>query len=342
MVALSAEKAMEIFAGIQSVMPRLTGASELGAALAKRDPAAALLWADSIRTHSERTLAMGGVTLTISETDPALAASNLKAFLQKIQEDYRQLREKDREQAGVKAADEFQTPELYQEYLDTHGYVLMQPDTPEADYLLKPAEQIAFQLAKTDPLGALAWAESLAVGIAQAHSISGALSGWSLTAPREAVDYYLANHGYDTLIPLYLFENWATKDPSAAVSALDQLQNTGQKSSAIEGVTKGWLESENDLSGLVKWVAQLPAGKDQDSATVEIISRTSDADPVAAWQLAMQISNQAARRRAASEVFTLLAADQPDFAGTILAQYQAPAEEIESLSRILSIARTSN
>ncbi len=342
MAVLSPEKAMEIFAGIRSVMPRLTGASELGAALARRDPAGALLWANSIRGHSERTLAMGGVALTLSETDPTLAASSLKAFLEKIQDEYSQLREKDRAKSGVNAADEFQTPELYQEYLDTHGYVLMQPDTPEADYLLKAAEQIALQLARTDPPGALAWAESLAVGIARAHSISGALSGWSLTAPREAVDYYLANYGYDPMIPLFLFENWAVKDPAAAVGALDGLQHPGQKSSAIEGVTNGWLGSKNDLSGLVKWVGQLPAGNDRDSATAEIISRTGDADPVAAWQLAMQISNQDARRRAANEVFTLLAADQPELAGTMLAQYQAPAEEIENLSRILSIASSPN
>jgi hypothetical protein len=342
MAARSPEKAMEIFAGIKSVMPRLTGASELGAALAGRDPAAALLWATSIQGHSERTLAMGGVVLNISEVDPKLAASNLKAFLEKIQNEYSQLREKDRAKSGVKAADEFQTPELYQEYLDTHGYVLMQPDTPEADYLLKTAEQIALQLAKTDPLGALAWAESLAVGIARAHSISGALSGWSLTAPREAVNYYLANHSYDTIIPLFLFENWAAKNPAAAVGALEELQNPGQKSSAIEGVTNGWLGSENDLPGLVEWVGQLPAGNDRDSATVEIISRTGDADSVGAWQLAMQISNPDARRRAANDVFTLLAVDQPELAGAMLAQYKAPAEEIENLRSILSIAHSSN
>jgi hypothetical protein len=342
MVALSPERAVELFATIQAVSPRLTGASELGAALARRDPAAALLWADSLRGHSERTLAMGGVALTLAETDATRAASSLKAFLAKIQEEYTQLREEDRAKSGVKAADEFQTPDLYQEYLDTHGYVLMQPDTPEADYLLKAAEQIALQLAKSDPRGAIAWAESLAVGIAQAHSISGALSGWSRSAPREAVDHYLANYGYDPVIPLYLFENWAAKDPAAAVGALSELQNPAQKSSAIEGVTNGWLKRGSELPDLVRWVVQLPAGNDRDSATTEIISRTGDADPVAAWQLAMRISNPDARRRAASEVFTLLAADQPDRADAMLAQYKGPAEEIENLSRILSTARSSN
>lgn len=342
MVAKSPEKAQAIFAGIKSVMPRLTGASALGTALASHDPATALRWADSLGGHSERTLAMGSVATTIAETNPTLAASSLKTFLQKIQDEYIGLREKDREQSGVKAADEFQTPELYQEYLDTNGYALMQPDTPEADYLLKAAEQIANHLGKSDPRGALAWAESLAVGIVRAHSISGALSGWSLTAPREAVDYYLANHSYDPVIPLYLFENWAVKDPASAVTAINDLLDAGQKSSAIEGVTNGWLKSGNDLAGLSEWIGQLPAGRDRDTATVEIVTRTGDQDPVAAWQLVIQISAPDVRRRAAGEIFTVLAVDQPEVARSVLDQYQASSEEIENLERILSIAQSPN
>ena len=237
MVAQSPEKAVEIFASIKSVAPRLTAAPELGAALAKRDPDAALKWAGSISAHSERTMAMGGVVIVMAGSDPARAAAHLKEFLGKIQNEYTQLREKDRMQAGVKAEDEFQTPELYLEYLETNGFVLMPPDTPEADYLLKAGEQIGFLLAKTDPAGAIAWAESLAVGLSQAHAISGALSGWSTTAPREAVDYYLKNYGYDAGMPRSLFEHWAGQDPDAAVAAIGSLQNDGQKSSAIQGVT---------------------------------------------------------------------------------------------------------
>lgn len=338
MVAQSPEKALEIFASIKSVAPRLTAAPELGAALSKSNPDAALKWADSISAHSERTMAMGGVVTVMAGSDPARAAAHLKEFLSKIQNEYTQLREKDRMQAGVKAEDEFQTPELYREYLETNGFVLMPPDTPEADYLLKAGEQIGFLLAKTDPAGAIAWAESLAVGLSQAHAISGALSGWSTTAPREAVDYYLKNYGYDAGMPRSLFEHWAGQDPDAAVAAMGGLQNDGQKSSAIQGVTQGWLESENDLGGLIEWVGQLPAGTDRDRANLAVIAQTSDTNPSAAWELVKEISEPTARRQVASDVFSLLAVENPAVARSVLGQYEAPAEELAALGRILSVA----
>ena len=291
-----------------------------------------------ISAHSERTMAMGGVVTVMAGSDPARAAAHLKEFLGKIQNEYTQLREKDRMQAGVKAEDEFQTPELYLEYLETNGFVLMPPDTPEADYLLKAGEQIGFLLAKTDPAGAIAWAESLAVGLSQAHAISGALSGWSTTAPREAVDYYLKNYGYDAGMPRSLFEHWAGQDPDAAVAAIGSLQNDGQKSSAIQGVTQGWLESENDVGGLIEWVGQLPEGTDRDRANLAVISQTSDSNPSAAWELVKEISEPTARKRVASDVFSLLAVENPAAARAVLDQYEAPAEEIAALGRILSVA----
>lgn len=336
----SPELALAIFGSIKSVLPRLTAASEMGTALAKRDPTSALEWANSIGAHSERTMAMASVASVISGVDPARAASSLKSFLEKIQDEYTQRRENDRQQAGVKAADEFQTAELYEEYLETNGNVLMQPDTPEADYLLKASEQIGFQLAKTDPHAALAWAESLAVQIAQAHAISGALSGWSTTAPRQAVDHYMQHYGYDTAMPLYLFENWASQDPNTAAAAIHDLQNAGQKSAAILGVTNGWLESENNLDGLIEWVAQLPAGTDQDKANLAIIAQTSDANPSTAWELVLQISDPSSRRRAANDVFALLAIANPTPARSALEAYKAPAEEIEALRRILAVAES--
>ncbi len=342
MVADSPQQALAIFSSIKAVLPRLTAASDLGTALAKRDPANALEWANSIGAHSERTMAMASVTTVISGADPTRAAASLKSFMEKIQDEYTQRREQDRQQAGVKAADEFQTPELYEEYLEANGNVLMQPDTPEADYLLKASEQIGFQLAKTDPLGALAWAESLAVKIAQAHAISGALSGWSTTAPQQAVDHYLRNYGYDTAMPLYLFENWASQDPDTAAAAIQDLDNAGQKSSAIQGVTNGWLDSENNLVGLIEWVAQLPPGTDRDKANLAIIAQTSDANPSTAWELVLQLSDPAARRRAANDVFALLAVENPAPARSVLDAYQAPAEEIEALRRILALAESPN
>lgn len=341
MVLRSPDKAMEIFSSIKSVAPRLSAAPEMGAALVKQNPDTAVTWANAIHAHTERSLAMGGVVTGISDADPARAASLLKGFLEKIQGEYTQLREKDRQQAGVKPEDEFQTPELYQEYLETNGYAIMQPDTPEADYLLKAGEQIGFQLAKTDPLGALSWAKSLPVGILQAYSISGALSGWSTWAPQEAVAYYVQNHGYDPVIPMYLFENWASQDQRAAIAAIKNLPEAGQQSSAIQGATTGWLDSENDLAGLVEWVGQLSPGKDRDTAHLAIIDQTITTDPAGAWQLVSRVSDPSARKRVAQEIFSTLAIDNPSAARQVLEQYRAPDPEIQALARILAMAEDS-
>jgi hypothetical protein len=338
MVSTSPEKGMEIFAGIMSVSPRLTAASELGVALANRDAGMALSWANALTANGERTMAMESVTATIAKTNPSLAASQLKTFLDRIQTEYLQRREKDRQQAGLKLEDEFQTPELYQEYLDANGYVQMQPDTPEADYLLKASEKIGFQLATTDPSGAISWAESLVVGIAQAHAINGALSGWSLAAPREALNYYLQHYGDDAGMALAMFENWAGKDALSAAGAIQDLQNDGQKSSAIRGVTNGWLESGDNIDGLIDWVARLPAGVDRDTANLAIIAETSHRDPAAAWELVMKITEPGTRSRSAKEVFAQLALDNPGPAQSLLDRYEAPADEIEALRRILSVA----
>lgn len=341
MVSSSPTKAIEIFSSIKSVAPRLSAAPEMGAALVKQNPDTAVNWVNALRIHTERSLAMGGVAMGISDEDPARAAALLKGFLEKIQSEYTQLRERDRQKAGVKPEDEFQTPELYQEYLETNGYAIMQPDTPEADYLLKAGEQIGFQLAKTDPLGALAWAKSLPVGILQAHSISGALSGWSTWAPQEAVAYYIQNHGYDPVVPMYLFENWASQDHQAAIAAIKGLPEAGQQSSAIQGAATGWLDSESDLAGLVEWVGQLSPGKDRDTAHLAIIDQTIETDPASAWRLVSRVSDAFARKRVAEEIFSSLAVDDPAAARQILAQYSAPDPEIQALARILAMAEGS-
>ncbi|WP_367872787.1 hypothetical protein [Luteolibacter sp. Populi] len=341
MASTAPAKAIEIFSGIKSVAPRLSAASTMGAALVKHDPAAAMTWANSIHAHTERTLAMGGVVTAISDADPTRAAALLKAFLEKIQNEYTSLREKDRQQAGVKPEDEFETRELYEEYLETNGYALMQPDTPEADYLLKAGEQIGFDLAKTDPLGAIAWAKSLAVGILQAHAISGALSGWSTWAPQEAVNYYVQNYGYNPVTPTYLFENWANQDLETAVAAVKNLPEAGQQSAAIQGVTTSWLDSGEDLPGLIEWVGQLPPGKDRDTARLAIIEQTGDSDPAGAWLLVTQVTDPTARKLAAQEVFSVLAVDRPAAARQMLADYTAPAPELQALARILAMAQES-
>lgn len=341
MAAKSPAKAMEIFTGIKSVAPRLSAASAMGAALVKNNPDTAVAWANSITANSERALAMGGVMNGISNGDPARAAMLMKQFLEKIQSDYTRQREKDRQQAGVKPEDEFETPELYQEYLENNGYAIMQPDTPEADFLLKTGERIGFELAKTDPLGALEWAKSLSVGILQAHSISGALSGWSTWAPQEAVTYYVQNYGYDPVIPMNLFENWASQDQQAAVAAIKDLPDPGQRSSAIQGATTGWLDSGGDFAGLIEWVGHLEPGTDRDHAHLAIIDETSDTAPANAWQLVIKITDPATRKRAAQDVFSVLAVDNPSAARQVLNQYTAPAPEIEALGRILAMAEES-
>ncbi|QJE96188.1 hypothetical protein [Luteolibacter luteus] len=341
MAASSPTKAMEIFGSITSAAPRLSGASALGAALVKQDPDTAIRWANSIRANSERSLAMNGVVGGISPEDPARAASLLKGFLEKIQNEYNQIRERDRQQAGVKPEDEFQTPELYAEYLENNGYAIMQPDTPEADYLIKAGEQIGFEIAKTDPLAALDWAKSLSVGILQAHAVSGALSGWSTWAPQEAVSHYLQNYAYDPAIPVSLFENWASQDPQAAIAAIKSLPDGGQQSSAIRGVISGWLDSGEDLPGLVAWADQLKPGADRDDAHLSIIEQTSELDANNAWQLVSRIENPVSRKNAAEDVFSIIAFENPAAARQMLQHYAGPDSEIQALTRILSLAEES-
>ena len=175
------------------------------------------------------------------------------------------------------------------------------------------------------------------VGITQAYAINGALSGWSLR-PRAAVDYYLQHYGVRCRQPLALFENWAVKDALSAAGAIRDLQNDGQKSSAIQGVTNGWLKSQDNLGGLIDWVGQLPAGPNRDTANLAIIAETSDTDPAAAWELVTKITEPDSRRRLAKKVFAQLAVEDPGPARSLLARYVAPAEEIAALRRILSVA----
>jgi hypothetical protein len=338
LVSRSPDQAMRVLASIGSVSARLTASPAVAAALAKKDPEAALAWAGSIQVGTERTLAMASIVDVLAASDARGAAAILQDYLRVIQADYEGRLERDRVLAGVKVVDDFETPELYEEYLEGNGLQQDRPYTPDADYLLNTAERIALQWAKTDPAGALAWAESLAVGIARAHAISGALSGWSIDAPEQALGHYLAHYDYDTILPLYIFENWAQGDPHGAVPHIDTLRDPAQKSAAIQGLTKGWLVSDSDLPGLSAWVDTLPEGGDRDAANLAIISHASDSDPESAWQRVTGIGNPDSRRRAAREVITVLAVTDPTLARTALANYQGSPEEVDSLNRIIAEA----
>ena len=92
------------------------------------------------------------------------------------------------------------------------------------------------------------------------------------------------------------------------------------------------------MGGLIEWVGQLPEGTDRDRANLAVISQTSDSNPSAAWELVKEISEPTARKRVASDVFSLLAVENPAAARAVLDQYEAPAEEIAALGRILSVA----
>jgi hypothetical protein len=228
--------------------------------------------------------------------------------------------------------------ELYQEYLENGGYSLPPPDSPEADYLLKSGETIGRQLADRDPVAALAWAESLAVSLAQAHAINGVLAGWSATAPQQALNYYYQHYAEDHGMARSIFEQWAQVDPDAAVQALGQLPSSAHQSAAIAGLTSGWLESGRSMGTLVEWVNQMPAGSDRDTASVAVIAHSASTDPTTAWRLVQQISADTARHRAARVVLAEIATENPAEARALLGGFKAPTAELESLGRMLAVA----
>lgn len=337
MVPHSVEQALEVFGEIRTPYARLQGAAQLGSALGRLHPERGLAWANSLELAAGRSLAMGSVVQAISETNSAGAATALREFLSRIQQEYVQQRESDRIRSGVKAEDEFETEELYREYLQSQGQSL-QPDTPEGDYLLAPLEKIAASLAGTDPQAALTWAESLATSLGQAHAISGALSGWSQTAPAAALDHYLQKYSDDAGMTMPIFENWAKLDPAAAVNSLQALTNPAQTSYAIRGLTSGWLESPGAAGAVSNWAAELPAGADRDGVFGAVISRTSHADPAAAWALVGMMENPSLRARHAQEVLPVLALTDPGAARAALQNYVAPPEELQLLQKVLQSA----
>jgi hypothetical protein len=274
---------------------------------------------DRIKSRGGRLEAISNIASVLGETDPASAVAWAGTFTDQF--------ERTVALENVLASLAIEQPEEAARHL--------QSLTGQHDDFAGVSGLIADEWASRNPAEAIRWVESLPDGEMKDEAISGALSGWAYSNPRDAFNYYLQNHASNADFAELVFEAWAAKNPSEAAREALALNSPDQRALAVSGVVSGWLENDVPTETVASWVDGLAQGRERDLASSQLVSITSLEEPEPAWRRAQTIADNALRHEALLSAFSSWIDLDADAARTALRQANLPPEQARELNDLL-------
>ncbi len=316
--------ATALVAEIAAPPKRLEAARGVGFVLRDADPDFALVWVDSLTQKVDRAYALSGVIGGMAKSHPSRAGSVFAERTETMQMQFTEDIRSDREVSGTSLS------QVY-EGLDPDAAAAAEANLPDPTigYVVDAAAAVGSTWAQQDPGAALAWARSLAASRGRGEALVSVYDAWMASAPEAAYRAYQSESIRDSALANTVFEKWATDNPMTAARAALALAPGVERSAAVEGVTRGWIDSGAQPDAVAKWSAGLPLTEERDRTRLVIASEVADDDPVFAWSQAKEITNQTKRNDAFREVFPGLVEVNPQIAQRALVSTTLPTVEIE-------------
>ena len=152
------------------------------------------------------------------------------------------------------------------------------------------AQQLAGQWVAADPSAALAWAETLPPGPAQADSLATVFSNLTKTDPQSAwAEVQQLPTGSREKAMGTVLSTWSAQNPAQAAAMLGTLPAGTALDDAASAVATNWVQQ--NPAAATQWVNTLQPGSARDSAVAQIISSQAKNDPSASFTWAASIGD---------------------------------------------------
>lgn len=308
-------RALSLIDGMTSPLRRGQALAAVGGVWASKDVEAASRWASGLKNPAERALTMNAVLLTAAQSDPAMAANQLKNEAKSMNDEYVSERNKDLAEKGVSEVDMANDPETYKEMV-ANGNVST-PYSPDVELLGDSGKVLGTKLAEKDGNGAADWATSLETDYLKLKSLSGALEGWAKTDPYAALEYVKNNYPNNSDLLTSLYASWAANDPAGAADGTMMIDDANLRAIALESVIKSWSVNGNPQE-VVNYLHDMPAAEVTDAVKLAAANAISQSSPQQAWEIAQTISGESAQLRALKAAFANMVIQDPAHAGALL------------------------
>ena len=294
---------------IQGDVAKTEMAEQLARSWSRRDPDAALEWANRALTGQARERAVGQIAETWMRRDPQRAAPLLETLPpgDRRNELYGQLGRTlamDDVNAAWKWADTLQGGARESAYREMSRQWADHDPRAAADQALRQLNDpqlqtrvladIGAQWARHDPISAAQWAANLP-GDAGQEAIKGAIQSWARQDPAAAQAYALAmpEGAAKTDIARQMLEHQLEQGVAASARWLNEWEGTAVQPEMTRDVAYRWLREDSMRAS--QWMGSLPAGPSRDAAVSALVRTIGREDPEAAMSWVRTVSDPAMR-----------------------------------------------
>lgn len=292
------DEAMKILTELKDPDYRLDAIAGISYSIGDVRPEQALSWAASFEDPGERVEAISGVLSVMAEKGPEKAAQEFTSAFQNLA-------------------------------------TLAAQDPLAMGSLSAAASSIAAEWAYQNPVQAMAWVNTLPEGDLREEAVESVFMEWAEIAPDDALTSYLARTEKSEFLPEIIFESWAYETPQDAAVAITKLTDPADRNNAIQGLVRGWMDSEDEPQAVVDWVSTLNAGIERDTAMRSVVEELTYSYPELAWEQAQTIQDTQQRSAALQEAFLSLAEDDVEVARQALNNAQLTPAQRDQLQKLI-------